>query len=222
MGKTKNDNFANLAAAAAKATAEFRQGLAAIREKIYAAKKERSRIAHLPVDLETAENRIADWLAGELAFSNRRGSISEYFLFPDDRFERRKPDLIGNFEDKVRYYLAKTVAEQVKCDCADALRGTECITEDVRTKRLAEIDAEISDLERAEERLIRAAEAAGLVAPRRADASPEALLSEDDDTVLSEVDRAELERAEERVRRIAGGGSHEATDFDGGPILEMA
>lgn len=186
----RHDPFLAIAAA----TKEFKANLQSIREEIGAKKEERARIAALPPDIPHIEKRVDEWLQVQL--NDVVGDLSHEFLFPEARYRRNgTPDLIRGFEYKVRRYLARFVADQVKAECREQLMEMESIAEDVRSHELEKLDSEIAGLEHGEEKIIRQAEAAGLMAPRRKDASPAALLApdEDDAVVLTEAQHEHFE-----------------------------
>jgi hypothetical protein len=198
----------------------FRQQLDEIRKQIAAQHVEHDRIKHMPADAVTAEKRVDDWVAAEKKHGSSHHSIVHKFTWPLYRFSKDgQPSLFPRFEQTAAYYVLDVVAARLKEEISENLAGKEAISDEARDVQLAQIDAEIARLELQEETLIRQAERAGLVAPRRANASAAALLAPDDipDEELSEEDKAYMAEFEKRHKRGAV-----ASDDGAGHVFQMA
>lgn len=175
-------NIEGFAAAAQAAIAEFRANLSTLRDEIRSLKMERDHLVTMPVDVATAHARIDAWVESMIHVYDQEGGMAWFFVRPENRYE--SPGLRYNFQSKAARYLLRSMGEQLRTEVEQYLQKhgmTHTINEADRGRLLAILDGKIDRLEADEERLIRAAEAAGLVAPRRSDASGKALLVADDD-----------------------------------------
>ena len=152
---------------------------------------------------------------------------------PEHRY--RSPSLSRNFQSKAVRYLLRSMGDQLRMEIETYLQKngmTHTINEADRERLLAVLDGKIDRLEADEERLIRAAEAAGLVAPRRSDAGGKALLvsddPDDDDDIdpddLTDEDRAVMEqfRTQFAALQAKAAPPRKADDDDGHLTFEMA
>lgn len=223
-------NREGFAAAAQAAIAEFRANLSTLRDEIRSLKKEREHLVALPVDIATAHARIDAWVE-EMIKLYSDGEMAWAFVQPEKSY--RTPSIGSRFQLKAIRYLLRSVGDQLRSEVEQYLQKhgmTHTINEADRERLLAVLDGKIDRLEADEERLIRAAEAAGLVAPRRSDAGGKALLvsdDPDDDEIdpddMTDEDRAVMEEFRTQFAALqAKAPPPRKVDDDGHLTFEMA
>lgn len=184
-------NFSKLFERQRKASEDVFATIEDLRRQLVALHDERAAIEDAPQPVAQAEADLDAWLdeieasAGLPVSGFLRGDRSGWpSLGVVLRPGQKTPDasaaveqvfalLIATNRDAVRGMMAGAIA--------DALEGKRPLSAEDRAARLREIDAEADRLERAEEALVRAAEAAGLPILRRGDARPEVVLAFDKD-----------------------------------------
>jgi hypothetical protein len=153
--------------------------LATLRDKIEAAKSKRTAVASAFPTREEIDARLEQVFAHSRErlepilshLLSETGSPRLALLAPGPRVQpevHMERLLTVLCEDRIREVYAEAIDQ--------ALDGRETISAEDRATRLAELDAELLTLECAEEALIEKAEAAAIDLPRRADASPAAVL----------------------------------------------
>jgi len=185
-------SIANIRQLLSRQQAASRDAFAAIdevRSRRLALVAERDRVANAPVPLEDAERALDAWLdeiAGGVNFSVRSLAYPTWGSRPSLGFIRRPDAPMLDAQPAVEQVFAMLIASNRAAvrdlfarALADDLEGIETVTNADRARRLGALDAEIMAIERAEEALIREAEAAGLPVLRREDARPEIVLLTD-------------------------------------------
>ena len=165
-----------LISGASAASRELTGGIDQLRNRRISLLDERDRIASLPQPKEVVLAAL-DRDLGDLCSAGIE-TLSLTSLMRSDQPEVRIPQngtlialLVGLNRDAFRSQIAKLIEAQYK--------GLDVPNAEDRASQLADLDAEIGDLERAEEGLIREAERVGLPVLRRDDADPDALLLAD-------------------------------------------
>lgn len=166
---------------AAAASRELTGGIDQLRARRISLLDERDRIASLPQPKDTvfaALDRDLDDLCSAgletLDLTSLLRSDQPVFRIPQNGTLIAL--LIGLNREAFRSQIAELIEAQYK--------GLDVPSAEDRAAQLADLDAEIGDLERAEEGLIREAERAGLPVLRRDDADPDALLLADEELGL--------------------------------------
>ena len=153
---------------------QIAENLESLRESILDLIESQKQVERLPVDEQTALDRVEDWVrqqandvTGQLSPSTF-GQSSQRYRFP-------KVDLSA----AVAKYLAPQVEVAMKDAVSRFYQTTTGLSESERSRRLDDIDRQILDLELAEESIIREAEKYGMTLQRREDADPRAVLAHD-------------------------------------------
>lgn len=154
--------------------AGFPTRLADLRAKIERLQIEISGVEEAPVDLAQAYARADAWVEKQ---TERCPIDAMEFLYTRQRFGL----LYHQHEDvaALALWLDPQAAKKRLRDAIDqcyAARGSEGLSDEQRRIRLNKAKDELYELELAEERLIREAEAQGIELPRRSGADPRALM----------------------------------------------
>ncbi|TIS04589.1 MAG: hypothetical protein E5X14_22550 [Mesorhizobium sp.] len=156
------------------AAAEVKSGLDQLRAQIADLKKRRSQLEMAPVPKEEALKRI-DALMDHLT------ERADIFLRAEQFTERDRyvmPALGQNAATILLGFAAPLLRQRLE-KLSETYAAGDGPTADAHRQLLAKFDAELLDLELAEESLVRAAEAAGIEILRRGDADPRAVLAAD-------------------------------------------
>ncbi|TIN84869.1 hypothetical protein [Mesorhizobium sp.] len=157
------------------AAAEVKSGLDQLRAQIADLKKRRSQLEMAPVPKEEALKRI-DALMDHLT------ERADIFLRAEQFTERDRyvmPALGQNAATILLGFAAPLLRQRLVEKLSETYAAGDGPTADAHRQLLAKFDAELLDLELAEESLVRAAEAAGIEILRRGDADPRAVLAAD-------------------------------------------
>lgn len=163
--------------------------IAEVRERRLALLAEREHVAAAPMPPDDATPAVEAWLdevAAGFDVSFRSMLHPDWRSSPGLSFPRNHGGSGVDAAPAVRQLLGllvmtnrDAVRDIIERSLADAVEGREAISNADRARRLGALDAEITAIERAEEALVREAEAAGLPVLRREDARPEIVLSSD-------------------------------------------
>ena len=164
-----------------KAAASVSEGLEELRLRRLRLLDERDETSARPVPkseaLAALDRDLDDLIAAGLENTNISGlTRAERPSWPVPQNGVLLALLVGASRDAFRDQLA-TLVGQTYSD------GQQPIAADDRVRELRRLDQDLFDIERAEESTIRAAEAAGLPALRRADADPRAVLLADQELI---------------------------------------
>jgi hypothetical protein len=148
------------------------------REQIAAAKEAKQALTQSLISRETAYARLDDWIAQTGAEDGER------YIPSGGEFTAPHPGSVtlargDRSIDSLLCWLLPDVlraAMRKRIDAVYKLHGDGISSED-RRARDAELDAQLLQIEIAEERIILAAEADGIHLPRRGDANPAAILA---------------------------------------------
>ncbi len=160
-----------------------------VRERRLALVAEREHVAAAPMPPDDATPAVEAWLdetAAAFDVSFRSLVFPQWNSSPSLSFPLNHGAAGVNAAPAVRQLLGllvmtnrDAVRDIIERSLADAVEGRGTISNADRARRLASLDAEVTAVERAEEVLIREAEAAGLPVLRREDARPEIVLLSD-------------------------------------------
>jgi hypothetical protein len=152
---------------------QINEGVSELREHIQGYKRERVKMASLPVPKETALQR-AEAVIDHITEGSR-------YMYPSPQTFAR-PDYSGintNVISIIAAQMASAMADRLKAEIEVYYGANHGLTEEERNDRFREIDRKILDAELAEESLIRSAEDSGFPIIRRRDADPRAVLAHD-------------------------------------------
>lgn len=162
--------LAGMLAGAREATNQFGESVEQLRARVAILQDERYRLTNMAVPKQVALQRLAIWL-DQMAQPITGFNVSSFA----ERDDFRAPDVHGP------RFIAAAIALAAKPALTERLEAyyskQTVVSEAERDQARAKLDAELLDLELAEESLIREAEAAGLTILRRADADPRAVLA---------------------------------------------
>lgn len=162
------------------ATADIFGQLETLRDRITILVDERVTVENWPQPFDEAVTSLDAWLQS-IGFGQTvniagftTGSFSDHPVISDRAAGLMAMGLlVAASRDRVRAVLV----DELRAFYADRQSGTRA----EKIARLREIDGELLVLEREEERIVREAEAAGIPVLRRENASPQIVLSYDDD-----------------------------------------
>jgi len=201
-------------------TNDYHAAVAAIRETLTRLSDERHATERVPVTRAEAERRFEDLLASEAAavgagVDAARFTVPEYT--PPERgvLALARPREIASGDPLphlVGAVLARFNPEALRTAFREEAntfyaQHPEALSDDARTAKLAELDAEQLCTACDEERTIREAESAGVPIARRGDASPPAVLTPDEeltgDVPVARVDPARYWLIRDRATALA-------------------
>lgn len=159
------------------AAAEVGGGIDALRAQISDLKGRREQLQSAPVPKAEALRRMDDYLAGLSARAEIFLNASAFM----ERGERyRAPALLSsNIGEVAIGFLVPAIRDRLTVQIGEKYASGDGPAAETHRQMLAKLDAEILELEFAEESLVRAAEAAGMEILRRHDADPRAVLAPD-------------------------------------------
>ena len=190
--------FADALSIKTAASGEIRSDIEIMQSRIREARSEKLRVQNAPVDEATASARVAELvktLASTVQQHLGARVMGVDFRVGDAAADMRSNTLHGHVvAERISLHLARTSSWELMAaiepdKLTDYLmqsyrresNGSEALAPSDRLAKLEALEAEIDDLEAAEEKLIRTAEANGLIVTRRDDANPRWLLALDRD-----------------------------------------
>ncbi|MBU1313605.1 MAG: hypothetical protein KJ947_11575 [Alphaproteobacteria bacterium] len=156
---------------------ELRVGLESIRQHIASLNQEKERVKALPPPIETAVERMEQWIDGCAAPARRRLHDATRFTWPSGTYE---PPQYTADEHLAAAYLGPFMKQSLTAELEEVYKTTPGISDEDRAERLDHLDGDLLDAELTEESIIREAERAGLALPRRANADPRVVLAPDE------------------------------------------
>ncbi|QND58224.1 hypothetical protein [Mesorhizobium huakuii] len=169
--------LAGMLKAAKSASVEVTEGLDALRAEISDLKAKRNQVESTPVPKQEALKRLDAFLA-------QLGERAERFFYAQvftQREDYRPPAILpSNMGEVALGFAAPLLRERVAALISESYGTGDGPSTEAHRQIVTKLDADIFELELAEEALVRNAEAAGIEILRRADADPRAVLASDD------------------------------------------
>jgi hypothetical protein len=161
-----------------KGAGDLAAGLDTLRSRIADLQGGIADVEHIAISKDQALKRLDSWARRARGAGIEQLPISDFTNFEGSGRLDFTP-LTPIHHDVLVSVLADVMRDRLAARIEAFYSDQPSLADDAREKRLAGLEAELADLEIAEEKLIRTAEAAGLPVLRRDDASPLIVLAPD-------------------------------------------